>query len=173
MNMPYNESLTRTVVTATQGRYVDFQGLGVRWIVDGEQTGGALAIVEHDLAPRTLGAPLHTHEREDEISHVTAGRLGVQIGDEVLEAGPGDTVLKPRGVAHAFWNPGDEPLRFLEVIAPAGFERYFEDIAPLLAVGGPPDVRALGAVMERYALAMDLASLPRLVAEHGLTPPPG
>jgi len=160
------------MITATQGRYVNFQGFGVRWIVTGEQTGGALAIVEHDLAPRSLGAPLHTHEREDEISHVTAGRLGVQVGDEVLEAGPGDTVVKPRGVAHAFWNPGDETLRFLEVITPAGFEEYFGDIAPLLGGDGPPDLALLGAVMGRYALDMDMSSLPRLVAEHGLNAPP-
>ncbi len=115
---------------------------------------------------------MHTHEREDEISHVTAGRLGVQIGEEVLEAGPGDTVFKPRGVPHAFWNPRDEPLRFLEVITPAGFEEYFADIAPLLNAGGPPDVAALGAVMSRYALTMDMESMPLLIAEHGLQAPP-
>lgn len=172
MNVMYNQMETGTMITAAEGRYVNFQGLGVRWIVSGEQTGGALAIVEHDLAPRALGAPMHTHEREDEISHVTAGRLGVQIGDEVLEAGPGDTVIKPRGVAHAFWNPGDEPVRFLEVITPAGFEQYFEDIAPLLSTPGAPDVAALGAVMARYALEMDMATMPRLIAEHGLDAPP-
>jgi quercetin dioxygenase-like cupin family protein len=168
MNMRFNEMEERMMVTATEGRYVNFQGLGVRWVLSGEPTGGALAIVEHDLAPRALGAPLHTHANEDEISHVTAGRLGAQIGDEVLEAGPGDTVFKPRGVPHAFWNAGDEPLRFLEVITPAGFEDYFADIAPLLDVAGPPDVQALGAVMARYEMTMDMASLPRLVEAHGL-----
>ena len=161
------------LITNTGGRCVNFQGLGVRWIVSGEQTHGAMAIVEHDLVPRGLGAPLHTHEREDEISHVTAGRLGVQVGDEVFEAAPGDTVFKPRGVPHAFWNPADEPVRFLEIITPAGFEQYFADIAPILEPGGPPDVHALTAVMERYAMTMDMASLSQLVAEHGLTPPPG
>ena len=45
-------------------------------------------------------------------------------GDEVLEATPGELVFKPRGVPHAFWNATDEPARFLEIIAPAGFERY-------------------------------------------------
>ncbi|HEX2087565.1 MAG TPA: cupin domain-containing protein [Solirubrobacteraceae bacterium] len=161
------------LLPAGGGRCVDFQGFGTRYLVDGERTGGAFALVEHDLAPRSLGAPMHVHEREDEISHVLAGRLGVQIGDAVLEAGPGDTVFKPRGVPHAFWNPGDEPLRFLEVITPAGFERYFADLAPHLRAPGPPDVEALGAVMASYGLSMDMASLPRLVAEHGLNPPPG
>ena len=160
------------VVGASDGGYVHFRALGTRSLITGDQTGGALAIVEHDLGARSLGAPMHTHEREDEISHVTAGRLGVQIGDEVLEARPGDTVFKPRGVPHAFWNPGDEPLRFLEVITPAGFEQYFADLAPHLSGGGPPDVAALGAVMSRYALTMDMESMPRLIAEHGLQAPP-
>src|SRR5436190_16553333 len=104
--------VTAHLVGAGEGRQVQFQGFGTRYVVSAEQTGGAFAVVEHDLAPRTLGAPMHTHEREDEISHVTAGRLGVQIGDEVLAAGAGDTVFKSRGIPHAFWNPGEEPVRF-------------------------------------------------------------
>jgi quercetin dioxygenase-like cupin family protein len=160
------------LVDAAAGREVRFQGFGTRYVVGAEQTSGAFALVEHDLAPRSLGAPMHTHEREDEISHVLAGRLGVQIGDEVLEAVPGDTVVKPRGVAHAFWNPGDEPVRFLELITPPGFEGYFAELEPILGMPGPPDLEALGAVMARYGLSMDMDSLPRLIAEHGLAAPP-
>jgi mannose-6-phosphate isomerase-like protein (cupin superfamily) len=153
------------------GRTVRFQGFGIRYVVTGDQTAGALAVVEHDLAPRALGAPLHTHEREDEISHVLAGRLGVQVGDRVVEASPGDTVVKPRGIPHAFWNPGPEPLRFLELIAPAGFERYFADIAPILDAAGAPDLDALTQVMARYAMRMDFDSMGRLIADHGLDAP--
>jgi hypothetical protein len=81
-------------------------------------------------------------------------------------------VVKPRGIAHAFWNPGDEPVRFLEVITPAGFEDYFADVEPLLSGPGAPDTEALAAVRGRYALAMDMDSAPQLVAAHGLTAPP-
>jgi quercetin dioxygenase-like cupin family protein len=160
------------VIRATDGRYVHFRAFGTRYLVTGEQTGGAFAVVEHDLAPHQLGAPTHTHEREDEISHVLAGRLGVQIGDDVLEAGPGDTVFKPRAIPHAFWNPGDEPVRFLELITPAGFEEYFADLAPHLNIGGAPDFEAMGGVMARYALTMDMESMPRLVEQHGLAAAP-
>ncbi len=160
------------LVGAADGRQVRLQGFGTRYVVSAERTGGAFAIVEHDLGPRALGAPMHSHEREDEISHVTAGRLGVQIGDEVLEAGPGDTVVKPRGIAHAFWNPGDEPVRFLELITPPGFEHYFADLEPILDMQGPPDLAALGALTARYGLTMDMDSMPRLIAEHGLDAPP-
>src|SRR3954447_8040523 len=163
---------TAHLVGAADGRQVRFQGFGTRYVVTAEQTGGAFAVVEHDLAPRQLGAPTHTHEREDEISHVTAGRLGVQIGDDVLEAGPGDTVVKPRGIPHAFWNPGDEPVRFLEMITPAGFEHYFAELAPIFNAGGPPDFAALGALRARYALEMDMDSMVPLIQANGLTRPP-
>src|SRR3954463_9047182 len=154
---------TAHLIGASEGRQVRFQGFGTRYVVSAEQTGGAFAVVEHELAPRTLGAPMHAHEREDEISHVLAGRLGVQIGDEVLEAVPGDTVFKPRGVPHAFWNAGEETVRFLELITPAGFEAYFTELEPLLDGPGAPDLEALGAVVARYGLAMDMASMRRLV----------
>ena len=160
------------VIAAGSGDYVHFRGLGTRYVVSANQTGGAFAIVEHDLAPRELGAPTHTHEREDEISHVTAGRLGVQIGDEVMEAGPGDTVVKPRGIPHAFWNPGDEPVRFLELITPPDFAQYFKELEPLLN-STPPDFAALAAVRERYDLAMDMDSMGALIEGHGLNAPPG
>src|SRR5688500_9799867 len=91
---------------AGEGARADFNGFGNRYLLRGEDTEGRFAVVEHTIAPRTLAAPTHTHENEDEYSFVLAGRMGAQIGDEVLEAGPGDLVLKPRGIPHAFWNPG-------------------------------------------------------------------
>jgi hypothetical protein len=97
--------------------------------------------------------------------------MGAQIGDEVVIAEPGDLVLKPRGVPHAFWNAGDEPCRVLEFISPGGFENYFREIAPLLE-GDEPDLEAAGGVMQRYGLSMDFDSIPGLIEEHGLLAAP-
>lgn len=95
--------------------------------------------------------------------------MGAQIGDGVVEAGPGDVIRKPRGVPHAFWNARDEPARLIELVSPAGFEAYFAEMAPILnAGGGPPDVEAIGAVQARYGLSMDRTSIGRLAAVHGL-----
>jgi uncharacterized RmlC-like cupin family protein len=85
----------------------------------------------------------------------------------VLEAGPGELVFKPRGVPHAFWNAGDEPARLLELIAPAGFENYFREMAPLLGAA-ERDEAAIGSVVARYDLDIDFDTIPALADEHGL-----
>jgi len=156
------------IVAPGEGKTVWLQGLGVRFLLDGEQTGGRFALVEHPLAPRALGAPLHTHEGEDEISYVMEGEVGVQVGERVEVAGPGAVIFKPRGIPHAFWNAGEAPARLLELITPAGFERYFEEAAELFAAGGPPDPQRAGALFAQYRLQMDLGSIPALMQTHGL-----
>jgi mannose-6-phosphate isomerase-like protein (cupin superfamily) len=155
-----------------EGATVQIGPLGVRFMVDGGLSGGGFALVEHRIAPRSLAAAMHFHQHEDEYSYVLEGRVGVHIGDDVLEARPGDLVFKPRRIPHAFWNPGDEPARLLEIISPAGFERYFAEAAELL----PPhvaeiDFAALRAVQDRYGLSIDAASVETLVERHGLNPP--
>jgi quercetin dioxygenase-like cupin family protein len=150
-----------------QGEAVRLLALGVRFMIDGERTGGAFSLVEHPLPPRALGAPVHTHHNEDEYSYVLEGRFGVQLGNEVLEVRPGDLLFKPRGVAHAFWNASDEPARLLELISPAGFEHYFRELAPLLAATAR-DEAAIGEVVARYQLDIDFATIAALAERHNL-----
>src|SRR5215210_989763 len=147
-----------------------FGGLGVRFMISGAETGETFALVEHPIEPRALAAPMHTHQNEDEYTYVLEGEIGVQIGEEVRVARPGDLVFKPRGVPHAFWNAADAPARALEIISPAGFERYFAELAPLFppANEGPLDEEAVGAVREKYGLEMDMGSIPVLAERHGL-----
>ena len=157
----------RTVLRPSEGEQVRLLALGVRFMIDGDQTGGRFSLVEHPLSARQLGAPMHTHTREDEYSFILEGRVGAQVGDEVIECGPGDLVFKPRGVPHAFWNAGDVDARLLELISPSGFENYFRELAPLLAEEGPGGAR-VAAVRERYGLDLDPASIPILAAAHNL-----
>jgi mannose-6-phosphate isomerase-like protein (cupin superfamily) len=141
--------------------------IGARFIIDGYETGERFSLVEHPMSPRALAAPLHLHTREDEYSFVLEGRMGALLGDAVVEAGPGDLVFKPRNQWHTFWNAGDEPCRILEIIAPAGFERFFAELA---AMGGalktdPDDLNALG---DRFGLTFQLESVPELLDRFGL-----
>ncbi|MDP9428277.1 MAG: cupin domain-containing protein [Actinomycetota bacterium] len=142
--------------------------LGALLLAGRADTAGGPAFVVHDLAPRALGSPVHTHRHEDEWSFVLAGEVGVQVAGATSVAGPGDLVLKPRGVPHAFWNAGDAPARFLEVITPGGFEGYFTALGEVLAVDGSPDLARVAAVAQEFGLDVDPASVPRLAQEHGL-----
>ena len=86
------------------------------------------AAVVEEIVPPGVGAPLHRHSREDEISYVVAGSFRIWRGEEVLDIGPGGVALLPRDQAHTFQNVGSTPGRLLTVIVPAGFERFFEAI---------------------------------------------
>ena len=155
------------LVGPDNGREGFLGSIGVRFMIDAHETGERFSLVEHAMSPRALAAPLHTHTREDEYSFVLEGRMGALLGDDVVEAGPGDLVFKPRDQWHTFWNAGDEPCRILEIIAPAGFERFFQELSDM---GGaidadPVELTALG---ERYGLSFDLESVPGLLERFGL-----
>jgi mannose-6-phosphate isomerase-like protein (cupin superfamily) len=156
-----------TVVGPNDGKAGFLGSIGVRFMIDGDEAGGDFSLVEHPMSPRALAAPLHRHTREDEYSYVLAGRMGALLGDEVLEAGPGDLVFKPREQWHTFWNAGEEPCRILEIIAPAGFEHFFEE---LVALGGAlaADPEQLAGLSERYGLEMQPDSVPGLLERFGL-----
>ena len=141
--------------------------IGVRFMIDGAEADERFSLVEHPMSPRALAAPLHRHTREDEYSYVLEGRMGALLGDDVVEAGPGELVHKPRNQWHTFWNAGDEPCRILEIISPAGFERFF---AELVELGGAAeaDPEQLGKLCHKYALEMDPGTVPGLVERFGL-----
>ncbi len=161
-------TLPQHTVRAEEGERADFPQLGNRYVLRGSSSDGRFALIEQTIPPRALAAPMHTHAHEDEYSFVLTGRLGAQIGDHVVEAGPGELVLKPRGIPHAYWNPGDEETQLLEIISPASFEQYFIDLAPELIGPGEPDLQALAEIRARYGLTMDTASRERLIKGHGL-----
>src|SRR3954454_20282845 len=116
------------VIGPNDGKTGFLGSIGVRFMLDGEETGKGFSLVEHPMPPRALAAPLHRHANEDEYSYVLEGRMGADLGGEVVHAEAGDLVFKPRGQWHAFWNAGDEPCRILEIISPGGFERYFDEL---------------------------------------------
>ena len=90
--------------------------LGTRYLVEGD----GFALVEHTLPPRALGSPLHRHTSEDEYSYVLEGRLGAQLGDDVVEAGPGDFLYVPKGAVHRESNPSAEPADIIVTRAGTG-----------------------------------------------------
>src|SRR5437764_3247481 len=65
--------------------------------------------------PRYI-APLHLHHRDDEAWYVLEGKLGVRVGEDVVEAEAGAAVFVPRGTVHTYWNAGPGKLRYLLVM---------------------------------------------------------
>src|SRR6476661_447811 len=160
--------VTPKIVGPRDGKSGSLGSIGVRFMIDTEETyAGGFSLVEHPMSPRALAAPLHLHTREDEYSYVLEGKMGALLGDEVVTAEAGDLVFKPRNQWHTFWNAGDEPCRILEILAPAGFEEFFKELADMggAIAADPADLTALG---ERYGLHFQLESVPELVERFAL-----
>jgi quercetin dioxygenase-like cupin family protein len=136
-----------------------------RFLLSTGDTDGRLSLVEHHAPARTLIAPLHRHTREDEFSFVLEGRMGVISDGEVAEAGAGDLVWKPRNAWHTFWNAGDEPVRILEVISPAGLDDLFRALDLLESFPEPEELERMAAP---YGVDLDMAGTMAVLERHGL-----
>jgi uncharacterized cupin superfamily protein len=71
--------------------------------------------------------PLHRHSNGDGISYILKRPDGRSGGKQVSVVEAGECTVKGRGVWHTFWNPGSEPVRFLEIITPAEFAWQLAD----------------------------------------------
>lgn len=156
--------MSALVVLPGEGKALQIggRGLGVVFKLFGSDTGGRFAVVEHPLASGILGGPSHIHHKEDEASYVLEGEIMIQIGDQLIQARAGTLIFKPRGIPHTFWNPGPAPARILEIISPAGFEKYFEELAELMLSGEPPDISRLLTLAQKYDLELDMNSVMEL-----------
>ena len=155
------------LVGPEDGKYADLGAIGARMMAWTEETGGGFSLVEHPMPPRALAAPLHKHSREDEYSYVVEGKMGAILGDEVVYAEVGDFVFKPRDQWHTFWNGGDEPCRILEIIAPGGFEHFFDELGEITS-SGDFNPEQLGELAGRYGLEMKPETVPELCERFGL-----
>jgi quercetin dioxygenase-like cupin family protein len=161
------ERLPVRVVRPGEGRMGDLGDITVDFKVWGADTGGALAIVEHEFPPGAL-VPPHIHTREDEYSIVTAGLIGFRSGDSEAVLGPGGYITKPRGEPHAMWNAGSEPARMIEVISPAGFELFFRAVVDMLESGDVDPERGAALAAEHGLEFVDTPWLADVVRRFGL-----
>jgi quercetin dioxygenase-like cupin family protein len=132
-----------------------------RFLIDGSQTGERFSVVQHLFAPRALAAPMHRHHLEDEYTYVLQGRIGAIIEGTEVVAEQGDLLFKPRGQWHTFWNATDEPASVLELISPAGLERFFRWLAEL---DHEPSADELAEEAQPFQCDVDPAATEALVA---------
>ena len=122
-------------------------------LAGGDRTAGSVIFGEARLPPHSSGPGLHVHSREDEAAYIIAGVLTFVIGEDRLEAGPGQLVWLPREVPHTFANLGDEPVWAFGVTTPAGLEGMFAEQAEYFAgLSGPPDPAVIGEIGARYGV---------------------
>jgi quercetin dioxygenase-like cupin family protein len=122
------------------------------FLVTGEESGGACFAMEA-LVPSGGGPPPHIHRNENETFYVLEGRCTFYLGEDTIQAGPGDFVNVPIGTRHCFRNNSAEPVRLVLTFTPSGIEKFFEECLevahdPTLA---PPD--NIAEVSARYAAA--------------------
>ncbi len=115
----------------------------------GEQTAGILFFSEAVIGPGFPGPPPHRHRELHDLFYVLEGTLTLLLADETHELGPGSFACVPPGVVHTFSNPGDAPVRFLNVNTPAGWEHYMRELAEA-ARSGPLTPETIGRVASRH-----------------------
>ena len=105
---------------------------------------------ETTVEPGFPGPPPHVHRELHDLFYVLDGTLILRDGDETIAAEPGTFACFPPGTVHRFSNPGDEPVRFLNLNTPAGWEGYMRELGAAFADGGAPTPDEIGRIASRY-----------------------
>ncbi len=115
-----------------------------------ESTAGSFSLAEVTIRPGTSGPPPHSHRQLLDSFYVLEGTLTVLLDDEEVEAGPGTYACAPPGVVHTFANHSADPVRFLNLNTPGGWEDYIRDLAAAAPADRPPDPRLMGEILARH-----------------------
>ena len=129
--------------------------LAIRFLLDGEASGGSVAVFEFDV-PAAAKVPIaHSHDAYEETIYGLEGALTWTLDGERTEVGPGEVLCIPRGVVHRFENERGDDAKVLAIVSPGVLgPDYFREMAAVVeaATGGPPDPAALAEVMRRHGL---------------------
>lgn len=122
----------------------------MRFLAYKEETGGNYGLVEYTAGPDFQGPAAHIHPAMEEGFYVLEGEFTIQLGDSQVAAPAGTFVLIPRGLAHTFWNSGKSAAKFLLIASPGGFERYFEELVPMVEEHGYPPAESMAELARKY-----------------------
>jgi quercetin dioxygenase-like cupin family protein len=127
--------------------------LAIRFLLEGEASGGSVAVFEFDV-PAGARVPIaHSHDRYEETIYGLEGMLTWTVDGEQTEVGPGEVLCIPRGVVHRFDNHQEVDATMLAIVSPGVLSPdYFREMAAVIkaTTGGPPDPVALAEVMRRH-----------------------
>jgi uncharacterized RmlC-like cupin family protein len=131
-----------------EAKGVWLRGTEVLFLNRAEDAEGGSTIEMRTVPGFDTGA--HRHSRIEEFFYVVAGEIEARAGERTVVGGPGTFVFVPKGVAHSIANRSQAPAAFVLFTSPPGHERYFEELAEVLAGDGPPDAEAIGKVRARH-----------------------
>lgn len=143
-------SLAPALVPPGGNRYayaVDLAAKSAPCKVTSEDSGGAFSAFENVTPPKE-GPPLHRHHREDEWFYVVSSKFVFEIDGKRTEFSPGGSVFGPRGIPHRWANTGPETGVLIVMLAPGGFETFFNDVTQaIVKMGHVPhdDLKAIYA----------------------------
>ena len=129
--------------------------LAIRFLVEGEASGGSVAVFEFDVPAGAKVSAAHSHDGYEETIYGLEGVLTWTVDGTPIEIGRGEVLFIPRGAVHQFDNPHESDAKALAVVTPGILgPDYFYEVAAILdaAAGGPPDLAALGEVMRKHGL---------------------
>jgi mannose-6-phosphate isomerase-like protein (cupin superfamily) len=142
-------------VTLVDGEGERFDLLGFEVTLFAAGGDSAFSIQEWRAPGGAGGIPIHLHRRTVEAFYVVVGELGLWLDDGPVVRPSGSYTVVPPGHRHSFWNPGDGPATYLTVMSPAGFERYFVELASGLQHVATDDDAA--ALRKRLGTVYDVA----------------
>jgi quercetin dioxygenase-like cupin family protein len=124
--------------------------LRMRRVRDAE--GRVVLSLQGTLPPGADGPPLHVHLQELEEGVVKAGTLGALVGVEKITVQAGGTVRLPAGIAHRWWNAGNDLLEFNGQVVPVvDLDRYLQAVFAVLNAGnGRASIFHLAHVLWRH-----------------------
>ena len=129
--------------------------MAIRFLVEGEESDGSVAIFEFDVPADVAVAAGHSHDRYEETIYGLEGVLTWTVDGVATDVGPGEALVIPRGAVHKFDNLYDVDAKALAIVTPGILgPDYFREVAAVLdaAADGPPDFAALGEVMRRHGI---------------------
>jgi quercetin dioxygenase-like cupin family protein len=130
-----------------EGRTVHLGGQPMAFLVTGEDTRHT-SMFEWTI-PAGFRTGLHVHRVQEETFYVLEGECDWQVGVERVRATPGTYLFVPPGVPHNIANSSDKPARVLMTVSPPGHERYFEELAEVVA-NGAADPTTVAELRARY-----------------------
>jgi quercetin dioxygenase-like cupin family protein len=142
-------------MAATTREEITVGEMAIRFLIEGSQSAGSVAILEFDVPVGARIAGAHSHDGYDETIYGLEGVLTWTIEGTPTEVAPGEAVFIPRGAVHNFENRGDVDAKALAIATPGVIgPDFFREAGAILdaAAGGPPDVDAVAAVMRRHGL---------------------